>query len=59
MVDNSFNMNEYAKFIQSPYFALNTQIMNNWYQINPFLKPNWENLTSLAEEMKNGLYRQL
>jgi hypothetical protein len=52
-------MNEYAKFIQSPYFALNTQIMNNWYQINPFLKPNWENLTSLAEEMKNGLYRQL
>ena len=54
----SFNMNDYARFIQSPYFMLNQQIMSNWLQMNPFMVPNIPQLTSLAQGMKNGLSRQ-
>ena len=44
----SFNMNDYARFIQSPYFLLNQQLMANWLQMNPFMVPNIPQLNSLA-----------
>ena len=45
---SSFNMADYARFIQSPYFMLNQQIMNSWLQMNPFMVPNMPQLSSLA-----------
>ena len=56
---SSFNMTDYARFIQSPYFMLNQQLMANSFQMYPFMVPSIPQLTSLAEGMKNGLSRQL
>ncbi len=52
-------MTDYARFIQSPLFAYSTQLINNsWFQINPFFRPNWENIPFFSEDIKNGLNRQ-
>lgn len=52
-------MGDYARFVQSPYFALNQQIMNNWFQMGPFMVPSMQSFPPITEQMKNGLCRQL
>ncbi len=56
---SSINMNDYARLFQSPYLILNQQIMTNLFPMNQFLIPNIPQLSSLVQDMKSGLSRQL